>query len=343
MDRKLVAWTLRRLATVAYLVAVAGTAAAAAGPLVPAMAPGMMTMETMDRAFGVGRYEDEGRCDFWVTNMSMPTERIERAFDCGFFWDWTAQVDGYHYVHEALVDRETGLVFEVPEMPRGNLEEWYRVDGHMLTAEALRFATPDAGVLMPPPGSRGQLVMGWIESGGRRGGEERLLVPRELREVGVEEVAGIETVHWESAHERVPVVWHGYDAYLTEEVALWSDPKTAWILKMERHVVVEMTPAQMAKSQGVDPPPSLAGTGPMNEPQPVMELQYRTVESGTAKHREETLFFQSLVAWIDRAPDFVKPGVTVAVVALVAGLSLHVAAHRTREAARPVSTTGGAT
>lgn len=330
MPRPVLAWSLRRLAGVAYLAALLASAVAAASPLVPGVAPQMMTMATMDRAFEVSRYEDVGRCDFWVVNMSKPDERIERSFDCGFFWDWSAHEAGVAYVHEALVDHGTGRVFEVPEMERGRLEEWYHVDAHMLTPDALRFRLPGAGVLMPPPDAAGALVMGWVESGGELGGEQRLVFPRALAETAREEAAGVPTLKWESRFAREPVQWHGYDVFLTEEVTLWSDPRTAWILQMERHVLVEMTPAQMAAVLGVAAPSQAEGVGPLHEPRPVMELTYRTVDAGVAKHREETLFFQSLVAWIHRAPGLVRPALGVTVVAAVAGLSLQIAAHRLR-------------
>lgn len=335
MPKRLLSWTLRRLAGAGYGLALAAAATALLAPLAPALAQDVMTMETMDRAFEVGRYEDVGRCDFWVVNMSKPDERIERSFGCGFFWDWRTHDAGVAYVHEALVDHETGRAFRVPGMERGNMEEWYHVDAHMLTPDALRFAIPDAGVLMPPPGARASLVMGWVESGGERGGEQRLVHPRDLRETAQEEVLGIPTVKWESRFERQPARWHGYDVFLSEEVALWSDPRTAWILKMERHVVVEMTPAQMAAVLGAPPPAPLPGA--LDGPQPVMELTYRTVDEGTAKHREETLFFQGLVAWIERAPALVRPAMGVATVAVVAALTLHVYARRLAQT--PVSVT----
>lgn len=258
--------------------------------MIPHVAPHAMTMGTMDAMMGVDRYQDRGRCDFWVVNMSFPAERIEREFPCGFHWDWSTRDDRGAYIQEALLDHERGAIFEVPNMERGRMEEWYHVDGHMLTDDALAFTTVDgAGVLMPPPGSSGNLTIGWVESNGTQDGEERLVHARNATEDGSATIRGIDTVRWTSSFRREPATWHGYDVHLSERVAMWSDPKTGWILKMHRHVVVEMTPSQMAAAAGHDAP----STG--SDPRPVMELDYRSVPEGVDRHVDQDRTFRAMM------------------------------------------------
>lgn len=264
------------------------------GLLIPRAAPQAMTMGTMDRMMGVDRYEDIGHCDFWVVNMTMPAQRIERSFPCGFYWDWSERDDRGAYIHEALVDHERDQVFTVPHMDNGTMEEWYHVQPAMLTDDALRFtAVEGAGVLMPPPGSQDRLVMGWVESGGQKGGPERLVHARNLTAVGTRTIQGIETVHWTSSFDREPATWHGYQVHLSEEVHLWSDPTTGWILDMRRHVTVSMTPSQIAAAQGHGVP----STG--GDPYPVMELHYRTTPPGIDKHVQQDRLFRKMMAPIE--------------------------------------------
>lgn len=268
---------------------------AIAGAVAPSIAPDLMTMETMADWMEVDRYQDRGTCDVWVTNMSNPTERIERDFACSFFWDWSLYQDGEAYVHEALYDLEKEQVFEVPNMARGNLEEFYHVDGHMLTRDALTFqadGVSGAGVLMPPPGARDNVTMGWVASGGERGGEQRLIAARDLQEVGTQQVEGLEAVAWNSTVDRERVTWHGYDVYMTEHVDMLSDPKTGWVLEMQRHVVVEMTPSQMAAASGNPLPPAFEGTG---EPERVMELTYRTSAGAIDDHAAQAKEFRRMM------------------------------------------------
>lgn len=289
------------------------------GLAIPRTAPTAMTMGTMDEMMGVGRYQDIGQCDFWVVNMSMPADRIERSFSCGFYWDWSIRDEQGAYIHEALLDHGRGEVFNVPNMDRGNLEEWYHVNGAMLTNDALRFRLPngtDAGVLMPPPGSSGELTMGWVASGGKRGQTPHLIKARNLTEVGQAEIQGIETRHWTSSFTHHPATWHGYDCSISETVHLWSDPDTGWILKMRRDVTVSMTPGQMAKAQGYSAP--LAG----GDPQPVMELSYRTVQPGVDKHVEEDRTFRAMMKPIGHATEVTAAGAVGLVVFGAASLHL---------------------
>ncbi len=310
-------WSLVAMALVAGL-------SSAAGVYAPKLAPDLMTMETMEELFGTNRYEDRGTCDFWVVNMTQPNERIERDFACSFYWDWSLYQGGNAYVHEALVDLEQGEVFRVPHMDRGNMEEWYHVDGHMLTDNALAFTNTtggDAGVLMPPPGARGELTMGWVSSGGIYGGPEQLIVARPLIEQGNETIEGLETIQWESHVDRARVSWHGYDVYLSEDVSLASDPKTGWVLEMYRHVLVEMTPGQMAEAFGLPLPADPGGL------EPIMELTYQTTPGAIGQHAEENRGFRSLMAPIEHGDDIARVGGASAGFLLAAGLSVRTLRH----------------
>ncbi len=290
------------------------------GALAPSMAGDVMTMATMNDVMDVDRYQDRGTCDFWARNMSNPTDEIDRDFACSFYWDWSLYQEGDAYVHEVLYDLEKDEIFQVPEMDRGRMHEFYHVDGHMLTEDALTFqnAGPDAGVLMPPPGARDNVSMGWVESGGERGGEERLVLPRDLQEVGTSTIDGIEAVHWNSTVERELVTWHGYEAYMTEHVDLVNDPKTAWVLEMKRHVLVEMTPAQMADAFGQPLPAALGDPG---EPMPVMELTYRTSAGAISGHADKSHEFRRMMWPIETGEDLENIAGASAGFLLVGGLA----------------------
>lgn len=208
-------------------------------------------------------------------------------------------------------------------MDRGNLEEWYRVDGHMLTEDALSFqvtAPRDPGVLMPPPGAKDRVTMGWVSSGGEPDGQEVLVHPRELVETGNRSYQGIDTVVWESSFQRERVTWHGYDVLLSEDVELTSDPRTGWILEMERDVLVEMTPGQMADAFGFQLPVE------EGEPRAVMELVYKTTEEGIADHVEEDRFFRRLVTPIEEHR--AVAGISSVPAALFGSVGLVVASYR---------------
>lgn len=277
---------------------VAGLAAltVAGAAAIPDVAPAAMTMGTMDDLLGVSRFEDTATCGFWVVNMTNPTQRIERSFRCGFYWDWSVHDDGTAYVHEVLLDRDQEQIFQVPHMDRGTMEEWYHVDAHMLTEDALSFteAGEGAGVLMPPPGAQDELTMGWVSSGGQKHAPEQLVHARQLQQTGTKTIDGIETRVWASSFERERTTWHGYDIYLTEEVTLASDPRTGWILEMERHVLVEMTPTQMGKAFGFQLPVEDRG-----EPREIMELEYQSTDEARTQHVEEDRFFRDLVTPIE--------------------------------------------
>lgn len=293
------------------LLAAAGVAVAGVGLAAPPVAPDVMTMETMANHMGQERYQDRGSCDLWVVNMSFPADQIERTFPCSFYWDWSHRDDGTAYVQEALLDLEEDAIFEVPEMDRGRMEEWYHVDGHMLTDEALSFtleADEEPGVLMPPPGTEDQAIMGWVTSGGERGGEESLLHPRELEAVEDTRREGLEVRYWQSSFARERVTWHGYDVYMTEEVDMWQDPRTAWVIEMRRHIVVEMTPKQMAEAVGQPTPP-----GPDGEPQQVMEFTYRSSPEAMAEHAETARTFRNLMFPIENGPVLGQVGVASAI------------------------------
>lgn len=300
------------------LAGLAGTAAIV-GAVAPDVAPSVMTMGTMSDAMDINRYQDRGTCDFWVTNMSNPTERIERDFACSFYWDWSDHDDGTAYIHEALYDKEKEQIFQVPNMDRGVMEEWYHVDGHMLTDEALAFQVSDeAGVLMPPPKSEGNLTMGWVTSGGQHSAPQKLLIARDLQAVGTAERGGLETVHWNSTVDRERVTWHGYDVYMTEHVDMYSDPKTAWVMEMKRHVKVEMTPSQMAAAFGQPVPAALDQDG---DPEPVMELTYRTTPGAIDGHAAQSREFRQMMWPIENGDTLKSVGVGAGVLFGVAGLA----------------------
>lgn len=306
---------------------IAGLAAltAAGATIIPDVAPSAMTMETMDDLLGVSRYEDTATCEFWVINMTNPTERIERDFACGFYWDWSVHENQTAYVHEVLLDRDRRQIFQVPHMDRGRMEEWYHVDAHMLTEDALSFteAGEGAGVLMPPPGAEGELTMGWVSSGGQKHAPEHLVHGRQLQQTGTKTIDGITTRVWESSFERVETTWHGYDIHLSEEVSLASDPRTGWILEMERHVLVEMTATQMAKAFGFQLPIEDRG-----EPQAIMELDYRSTDQARAQHVEENRFFGDLVTPIEEHRTIT--GIAAVPAALLGSIGLVVRSYRVR-------------
>lgn len=306
---------------------VAGLAAltVAGAAAIPDVAPAAMTMGTMDDLLGISRFEDQATCSFWAVNMSNPAEEIERDFACGFYWDWSVHENQTAYVHEVLLDRDRGQVFQVPEMERGTMSEWYHVDAHMLTEDALSFteAGPGAGVLMPPPSSQGNLTMGWVSSGGQKHAPEHLVAARDLQQTGTKTIDGIETRVWESTIDRQRTTWHGYDIYLSEDVSLASDPRTGWILEMDRHVLVEMTPTQMGKAFGVQLPVDDRG-----EPRPIMELEYQSTDEGRAQHVEEDRFFIDLVTPIEEHRTIA--GIAAVPAASLGSIGLVVTSYRVR-------------
>jgi hypothetical protein len=273
------------------LAAVAGTGATS-GAIAPTTAPDVRTMDTMAERMDIERYQDEGRCDLWVTNMSNPSQRIEREFDCSLYWDWSLRQNGTAYVHEVLYDRAEDQVFEVPNMQRGVMQEFDEVSGHMLTEDALSFTADthrDPGVLMPPPGANGSVAMGWVESGGERGAPQKLVVARDLQEFDTHQVEGLEVVHWNSTVDRVTTEWHGYEMVLTEHVDMLSDPKTGWVLEMTRHVRVEMTPRQMAAAFGTEVPVD------QGEARPVMELTCTSKPGAIVDHAGQAQRFRQMM------------------------------------------------
>jgi hypothetical protein len=300
----------------------AGTAGLVAivGVVAPPVAPDVMTMDTMASCMGQERYQDEGTCDLWVVNMSSPADRIERTFPCSFYWDWSHRDNGTAHVQEALLDLEEDRIFQVPHMDRGRMEEWYHVDGHMLTDDALSFTVGsrrDPGVLMPPPDSEDSVTMGWVTSGGERGGEEKLLHPRDLQALRDTRLEGLEVRHWRSSFTRERVTWHGYDVYMSEDVDMWSDPQTAWVLKMRRHIVVEMTAQQMAEATGQPAPPESGD----DEPRKVMEFTYEsTAEAGT-QHADQAWTFQAMMVPIRDGPTVTKGGLAAAASLAALGLA----------------------
>ncbi len=283
------------------------------------VAPSVMTMGTMSDHMGVDRYEDGGWCSFWMMNQSNPLETIERSFPCGFFWDWSITQDGVPYVREALMDHEQGRVFEAPGLERGRMEAFYHVNGEMLTEDALEFqVSEEAGVLMPPPGARGEVTMGWVASGAERGGQERLIFPRTLEETGTVSVGGIDAVRWNSSFEQERVTWHGHDVHLTEHVDMVNDPKTGWVLEMRRHVIVAMTPSQMMDAFGL---PAIGLGASQGDPMPVMGLEYETRPEAIPGHVDQAKAFQRMMWPIENGEDLDGVAAGLGGVLVVAGVT----------------------
>lgn len=198
------------------------------------------------------------------------------------------------------------------------MEEWYHVDGHMLRAGALEFSVAGAGVLMPPPGARDAVAMGWVESGGVKGGQERLVAPRDLRATGTGLIQGIPTVQWESRFDARPSTWHDHGILLTEEIRFDGDPKTGWILTMERRVLVEMTPEQALAFFGLPVPIDVSALQGGPATLPIMELVYRTTPAGVDAHVAEDRTFRAMMAPIDAWAALAWSAVAAGVVAAAA-------------------------
>ncbi len=125
-------------------------------------------------------------------------------------------------------------------------------------------------------------------------------------------LGGVEGVMWESAFEREETTWHGYEVFLTEKVEMVNDPRTGWVLEMQRYVLVEMTPSQMFDAWGVNVPGLFEEVG---EPEPVMELVYETRPDVIPAHAQQAESFQRLMLPVEHQEPLTRIGVALAVLA----------------------------
>lgn len=278
---------LAAVAAAGLLATVAVAAAVAAAWL-----PGAMSLQTLDETLGVPAFEDRGTCELWARNASDPLETVQRTFPCRFAWSFLDHDDGTTRLHEALYDEDRDEVLRIPGLPRGNLEEWYEVRSAMYAGDAYRYTfDPGAGVFAPPPDRHDRVAVGLVTSGGRPDGAPRLLLVRDLVEVGTGRRGGLDAVHWNATYRRAEIVWHGHEQLRSEQQDLWVDRRTGFVLSNRVRVVVEMTPAQLLRATGVPVPGDLGG-----EPLRMVELTYESTPASTADHAAKVRSFHRLMA-----------------------------------------------
>lgn len=283
--------------SLAAVLVVAGAAAAALGLL----APPNLSLAQMDRGLGVDAFRDEGSCHVWRRNASDPGNPEERSFRCSFAFVFVEHREGTTLVHQVLRDLDRGQVVRVPGADPPELEEWFPVVSASVGPEAWTYAFPggaEAGAFAVPPGARGSVEVGEVTSNGSRTGEPRVLVERTYREAGVETVEGVEAVRWVTSYRREEVVWHGQEQLRTLAATTWSDPRNGILLAKHRSLVVEMTPAMMARNQGYDAPPGVDE----GEPVKVAEVTYRTTEESREEHAAQIRDYERLKGLLEDGP-----------------------------------------
>lgn len=262
-----------------HLAAAAVLAVAAVAFLATAtVVPGSVSLGTLEEQLDMTGFADTGTCDLRARNASNPLVEVQRTFPCRFAWTFVSHGDGTTRIHEKLVNLDADRVVRIPGLERGNLEEWFTVRNRLFADDAYRYDfDPGAGVFTPPPRARDEVDVGFVTSGGRADGSPRLQLIRSFREMGTETVEGVDVVHWNASYRRRPIRWHGYDQLRTEHVDAWIHRPTGLALRNEVHVLVEMTPAQMARVHGIPAPDG-------GEPIRTLELTYRTSPASTRDH-----------------------------------------------------------
>lgn len=282
-------WLSARAAALVAAVLLVGTVA---GLALRTLAPPRITLETMDDQLGIHEFSDRGRCELRARNASRPWVTHQRDFPCEFSWKFVGHRQGTTRLHEQLYDVGQKRVVSIPGLERGDLQEWYTVRNRIFAEDAYRYTFSDeAGAFSPPPGARDRVTLGLVESGGRPDGDPQLLVARTFEERGVDERAGLDAVHWNSSYRRARIQWHGYDQLRTEHVDAWVDRPTGFVLDNRVHVVIEVTPDQLARTSGAPLPPDLHG----GEPVKVLELSFATTADSMQAHAEQIRRFHLLM------------------------------------------------
>lgn len=237
----------------------------------------------------------------WFANLLSKREPIEETFvgkEVIHVTDFN-KYENSAVIHDALYDKN-GEIFSVLNLQE-EVSEWYEIDSHLTS---LKYLNVEAGHMGIPSnmGNDNVIKVGWVDSNGKKEGNENVVLVREMRKIKTGYIDGLELAVWQSDVSNTPIVWHGKSYICEETLRMTVHPKTGYIVNVYRHLVlsahlsqfIELYYPELFQSKFVTR--FLKTTNPVGE---AAELIYETTEESQSRHIAEA---QSLDAQITYYP-----------------------------------------
>jgi predicted secreted hydrolase len=237
----------------------------------------------------------------WFANLLSKREPIEETFvgkEVIHVTDFN-KYENSAVIHDALYDKN-GEIFSVLNLQE-EVSEWYEIDSHLTS---LKYLNVEAGHMGIPSnmGNDNVIKVGWVDSNGKKDGNENVVLVREMRKIKTGYIDGLELAVWQSDVSNTPIVWHGKSYICEETLRMTVHPKTGYIVNVYRHLVlsahlsqfIELYYPELFQSKFVTR--FLKTTNPVGE---AAELIYETTEESQSRHIAEA---QSLDAQITYYP-----------------------------------------
>ncbi len=262
-------------------------------------------------------WEDEGKINYWerntffypeevryqiplwFANLLSKREPIEKTF-VGKEIIHITEFNKYEnsaVIHDALYDKN-GEIFSVLNFQE-EVSEWYEIDSHLTS---LKYINVEAGHMGIPSnmGNKNIIRVGWVESNGKKDGDENVVLVREMRKIKTGYIEGLEIAVWQSDVTNTPVFWHGKPYICEETLRLAVHPKTGYIINVYRHLVlsahlsqfIELYYPDLYKTKFVTR--FLKTTNPIGE---AAELTYETTEESQARHIAEAQYLDAQITY----------------------------------------------
>jgi predicted secreted hydrolase len=190
-------------------------------------------------------------------------------------------------IHDAIYDENGEVLSVINGMEQ--VSEWYEIDTHLTS---LKYVNVEGGRMGIPSDTNGLNTMrvGWVESSGKKDGQENVVLVRDMKRVKTGFIDGLELHVWQSDISNKEIVWHG-DSYICDEtLRLTVDPSTGYVVHVYRHLVLSAHLSQFVELYYPDTLKSrfmtrfLKSTDPVGE---AAELIYETTNESQARHIAE--------------------------------------------------------
>jgi hypothetical protein len=201
-------------------------------------------------------------------------------------------------IQDALLDQQ-GEIFQVINGLEP-VSEWYTVDAHLTSLEYTKIHAGHMGIPSDSEESKSYPI-GWVESGGRPDGDERLVLLRTMKKIKTGIIDGITFDVWESTIYNQQISWHGEQYYCDETLRLVVDPQTGYIINVYRHLVLSAHLSQFIKLYYPSALESRLVTRFLGWNDPIGEaaiLEYQTTEASQAKHIAEVQSFDDQLDYL---------------------------------------------
>jgi predicted secreted hydrolase len=235
----------------------------------------------------------------WFANLLSKREPIEETF-VGKEVIHVTKFNKYEnsaIINDALYD-ERGEIFTVLN-DQEEVSEWFEIDTHL---KSLEYVNVEAGHMGIPSniGNQNVVRVGWVESVGKKGSDENVVLIREMKKISTGYIDGLELAVWQSDISNTPITWHG-ESYICDETLRFTvHPKTGYIVNVYRHLVLSAYLSKFLELYHPDTYKSRFVTRFLETSNPVgeaAELIYETTEESQARHIAEAKSLEAQITY----------------------------------------------